>query len=95
MSRKGWLYKLTLTLPNPSPTPNQVSRKGWLYKLARGGRVSWQRRYFALAGSTLFFADDPDVIQVRSGDRGRGRGGVGVGVGVGLGLGLGLGPGLW
>tara|TARA_B100000787_G_C15943247_1_gene185869 strand:+ start:356 stop:487 length:132 start_codon:yes stop_codon:yes gene_type:complete len=41
-----------------------VSRKGWLYKLARGGRVTWQRRYFALAGSTLFFADDPDVIQV-------------------------------
>ena len=43
--------------------PLEVSRKGWLYKLARGGRVTWQRRYFALAGSTLYFADDPDCIQ--------------------------------
>ena len=49
-----------------SSRPLEVSRKGWLYKLARGGRVTWQRRYFALAGSTLFFADDPDVIQAKT-----------------------------
>lgn len=32
----------------------QVSHRGWLCKLARTGRPVFQRRYFALAGSSLF-----------------------------------------
>ena len=42
----------------------QVTKKGWLYKVKRGGMAAtWQKRYFAIAGSSLYYAADPDVLQ--------------------------------
>ena len=51
----------TSLVPHAHP---QVTRKGWLHKVKRGGMAAtWQKRYFALAGSSLYYAADPDVLQ--------------------------------
>jgi hypothetical protein len=46
-------------------TPNHLSliKTGWLRKLSKGGwTTNWNRRYFALSGSTLFYADNDEKI---------------------------------
>jgi hypothetical protein len=46
-------------------THNHLSliKTGWLRKLSKGGwTTNWNRRYFALAGSTLFYADNDEKI---------------------------------
>jgi len=45
------------------PTTLRLLKTGWLRKLSKGGWTSnWNRRYFALAGSTLFYADSDEKI---------------------------------
>jgi len=50
-----------------TPTHLSLIKTGWLRKLSKGGwTTNWNRRYFALAGSTLFYADNDEKITFAS-----------------------------
>lgn len=49
-----------------APGDIKVTMQGWLTKLSKGGfTANWNRRYFVLAGSTLYYSEDPDKLQAK------------------------------